>query len=141
MKKTEWTSNATYQKLFDKEQELITEDACVEFYDKTHPLYLETDASGIRPGVPLLKTRSDTSCPRDKSTRQQHVQTHCICKGELVNAERKYNNNERETLGILPGLRKFHHYCFVRELSIITDHKLLVAILEKDVPTLYQKIQ
>ena len=27
--------------------------------------------------------------------------------------------------------KKLHHYCFAREVSIITDHKTLVAILKK----------
>ena len=39
------------------------------------------------------------------------------------------------------GLEKFHHYCFVREVSIITDHKPLVAIFKKDVAILSQCIQ
>ena len=43
--KTEWTWNATYQKLFDKAKSVIKEDACMKFYDKTKPLYLDTDAN------------------------------------------------------------------------------------------------
>ena len=39
------------------------------------------------------------------------------------------------------GLERFHHYCFAREVSIITDHKPLVAIFKKDVATLSQQIQ
>ena len=53
----------------------------------------------------------------------------------------RYSNIEREALGILHGLEKFHHYCFAREVHIITDHKPLVAILKKDVATLSQCIQ
>ena len=30
-------------------------------------------------------------------------------------------------------LKMFHNYCFAREVSIITDHKPLVAIFKKDV--------
>ena len=37
---------------------------------------------------------------------------------------------------MLHGLEKFHHYCFVREVGIITDHKPLVAIFNRDVPML-----
>ena len=37
--------------------------------------------------------------------------------------------------------QKFHHYCFTREVSIITDHKPLVAIFKKDVATLLQRLQ
>ena len=38
-------------------------------------------------------------------------------------------------------MEKFHHYCFGREVHIITDHKLLVSIFKKDVATLSQHIQ
>ena len=34
-----------------------------------------------------------------------------------------------------------HHYCFAREVLIITDHKSLVAIFKTDVATLSQHIQ
>ena len=39
------------------------------------------------------------------------------------------------------GLEKFHHYCFGREVLVITDHKLLVSIFKKDVATLSHRIQ
>ena len=38
---------------------------------------------------------------------------------------------EREALGKVYGLKIFHHYCFVKEMSIITDHKPLVSIFKK----------
>ena len=44
-------------------------------------------------------------------------------------------------MDILHGLEKFHHYCFAREVSIITDHKPLLAIFKKDVATLSHRIQ
>ena len=34
-----------------------------------------------------------------------------------------------------------HHYCFAREVNVITNHKPLVAIFKKDVVTLSQRIQ
>ena len=33
--KTEWTLNATYQKLFDMTKSIIKEDACMKFYNET----------------------------------------------------------------------------------------------------------
>ena len=67
MSKTEWTWNATYQKLFNKAKSIITEDADMKFYNETQPLFLETDASGVGLGAALLQTTSGTSCPRDKA--------------------------------------------------------------------------
>ena len=59
----------------------------------------------------------------------------------LTDVEWRYSNIEHEALGILHGLEKFHHYCFGREVLIITDHKLLVSMFIKDVATLLQCIQ
>ena len=52
-----------------------------------------------------------------------------------------YSNIEREALDILHALEKFHHYCFAHEVNIITNHKPLVAILEKDVTGLLHRLQ
>ena len=62
--KTEWTWNADYQKLFERAKSIIKADACMEFYDGTKSLYLETDASEGGLGTGLLQTRNCTSCPR-----------------------------------------------------------------------------
>ena len=59
----------------------------------------------------------------------------------LTGADCRYSNIEREALGILHGLEKFHHYCFAREVHVITNHKLLVAIFQKDVAMLSQCTQ
>ena len=59
----------------------------------------------------------------------------------LMGAKSRYSNIEHETLGILHGLDKFYHYCFSREVLIITDHKPLVSMFKKDVAKLSQCIQ
>ena len=111
----------------------------MKFYNETQPLYLETNASGVRLGASLLQTRSGTSCPRDKTTDNIISRPIAFDSKSLSSVERWYTNIEREALGILYGLKKFHHYCFVRRESIITNHKPLVTISKKDVATLSQK--
>ena len=59
----------------------------------------------------------------------------------LTSTEHRYSNLEREALGILHHLEKFHHYCFTRDVTVITDHKPLVAIFKNDVVMLSQRIQ
>ena len=54
----------------------------------------------------------------------------------LTGAEHRYSNIKHEALGVLHGLEKFHHYCFSREVLVITDHKPLVSMFKKDVATL-----
>ena len=48
-------------------------------------------------------------------------------------SEWHYNNIEHEASWILHGLEKFHYYCFMREVCIITDHKPYVGVLSKNV--------
>ena len=38
-----------------KQKKLITKDACMQVYDDSKPLYLETNASGIGLGAGLLR--------------------------------------------------------------------------------------
>ena len=131
-RKTDRTWNATYQELFHKAKMKITESMCTKFYDETKPLYLETEASGIGLRAALLQTRSATSCPRAKAPDNSILRTIEVASKSLSGAERRYSNIEREALAILHRLDKFHHYCFVRDVSIITDHKPLVAIFKKE---------
>ena len=113
----------------------------MKFYDETQPLYLETDASRVRLSAALLQTGSGKSCPRDKAPDNSTLRPITFASKCLSNMEKRYSNIEREALGILHGLMKFHHHCFIRHVSIITDHKPLVAIFKKDVTMLSQRIQ
>ena len=139
--KTEWTWNATYQKILDRAKSIMKEDKCMKFYDETKPLYTETDMSGVGQGATLLQTRSNTSCPKDEVPDNSLFRPTAVASKSLTGVEKRYSNTEREAQGILYGLEKFHHYCFAREVSIITDHKPLVAIFKKDVATLSQRLQ
>ena len=55
----------------------------------------------------------------------------------ISSTERWYNNIERETLGIIHGLKNFHHYVSWEK----PDHKPLVMLLNKDVTMLLQWLQ
>ena len=55
--KTEWTWNATYQKLFDKAKSIIKEDVCMIFYDETQLLYLETNVKSRTGSCPPINQR------------------------------------------------------------------------------------
>ena len=103
----------------------------MKFYNETLPLYLENNASGMGLGAALLQTRDGTKCPRDITLDSGIFRPIAFASESLTSMERRYSNIEREALGILHGLERFCHYYFAREVSIITDHKPLVAILKK----------
>ena len=139
--KMTWTWNTSYQQLFDKVKSIMKADVCMKFYDDAKPLYLETDTSGVSLGAALLQLCDNTVC--QKGIAPDNITLHPIAfaSKSLMSVEWRYSNIECDALGILHGLEKFHHYCFGREVLIITDHKPLVARFKKDVATLLQHIQ
>ena len=129
--KMTWTWNASYQSLFNKAKLLIKSDMCMKFYDDTKPLYLETDASGVGLGAALLQTWEGTTCQKDMVPDNTILHPIAFASKSLTGAEHRYSNIKREALDILHGLKKFHHYCFAKEVHIVTDHKPLIAIFKK----------
>ena len=75
-----------------------------------------------------------------KDTAPDNIILHPIASvsKSLTGAEQRYSTIKCKALGILHGLEKFRHYCFGREVIVITDHKPLVSIFKKDVATLSQ---
>ena len=136
-----WTWNASYQQLFNKAKPLIKVDVCMKFYDDTKPLYLETDASRIGLRAALLQLWDNTHYQKGTALDNTILCPITFVSKSLTDAKRRYSNIKCEVLGILHGLEKFHHYCFGREVLIITDHKPLISMFKKDVATLSQCIQ
>ena len=87
----------------------------MELYEDTKCLYLETDASGVSLGASLLQTWEGTTC--QKNTVPDNTILHPIAFASkcLTGTECRYRNIERGALGILHGLKKFHHYWFCKE--------------------------
>ena len=139
--KVTWTWNASYQSLFNKAKLLIKFDMCMKFYDDTKTLYLETDAPGVCLGAALLQTQEGTTCQKDTVPDNTILCPIAFASKSLMGIECKCSNIERDVLGLLHGLEKFHQYCFTREVHVITDNKLLVSIFKKDVAMLSQCIQ
>ena len=118
--KAMWTWDASYQQWFEKAKSLIKVEMCMKFYDDTKPLYLETDASGISLGAALLQLRDNTTCQTHMAPDNTILCPIAFASKSLMGTECRYSNIVREALGILHGLEKFHHYCFSREVLIIT---------------------
>ena len=138
--KTMRTWNASYQALFKKAKLLIKVDMCMKFYDNTKPLHLETDTSRIGLGAALLQTHEGTACQKDIAPDNTSLCLITFASKSVTGAEHRYSNIEREALGFIHGLEKFHR-CFAREVLVITNHKPLAAIFKKDMATLSKCIQ
>ena len=106
-----------YQHLYDRPKKIIKKDACIEFYDASRPLYLETNASSVSLEAKLLQVRNGINCGCDEVSDNTTLHPVAFTSKSLFSAEWCYSNKEREALGILYSLEKFHHYCFAKEYA------------------------
>ena len=90
--------------MFDKAKAVIKEDACMNIFHETKPIYIETDMSRVRLEATLLQTRSNTSCPRDEAPDNSILRPIAFSSKSLTGAEKRYINIERRALGILYSL-------------------------------------
>ena len=104
-------------------------------------VYLETDTSCIGLGTKLLWVKDNVNCRHDDVIDNEVLQPFAFANKSLSIAEWCYSNIEQEALGILCELEKLYKYYFVKEVCIITDHKLLYEIFNKDVAMLSQQLQ
>ena len=56
-----------------------------------------------------------------------------VARMKLTSPMRRYSNVQREGLGILHNLERFHNYCLTCEVKRVTDHKPSVAVMRNDV--------
>ena len=104
----------------------------LRYYRPDLDLYLETDASGVAIGMVLLQN--------DENDRNS---LYPIAYGSktLTSAETRYANIECELLGMVGGLEKFDYFTFGRPVTVLTDHKPLIAISKKSLVNAPPRLQ
>ena len=63
------------------------------------------------------------------------------CSKTLTDAETRYANIEHELLGVAGGLEKFHYFTFGRPVTVLIDHKPLIAISKKSLVNTPPRLQ
>lgn len=114
----------SHQQAFNSLKAELSSTRILKYFDETKPLFLEVDASGRGLGAALLQ-----KCEKDDG--RGDLQPIAYASKALTEAETRYANIEREMLAILFGLERFHYYTYGRKITVITDHKPLVAIASK----------
>ena len=101
---------------------LCKEGTMLKYYKPELDLFLETDASGKGIGMALLQ-----------SDINEKESLYPITYGSktLTPVEMRYANIERELLGVVGALEKFHYFTYGCPVTVITDHKPLIAIAKK----------
>ena len=91
--------------------------------------------------LPYYKTEVVQAAQETRHQTTAKLRPIMFARKSLSSVERRCSNIEGEALGILYRFKKFHHYCFVRDMSVIADIKPLVTIFKKGVTTLSQRLQ
>ena len=89
---------------------LCKEGKILRYYRQELELFIETDASGKGIGMALLQSEND-----------ERSSLYLIAFGSktLTSAETRYVNIERELLGMVGALEKFHYFTFGRPVVIL----------------------
>lgn len=113
------------QEAFEKFKEILLSDLLLTHYDPSLPIMIAADASSTGIGCVAYHTYGDQSMKAFYHTSRR-----------LTPAEQKYSQIEKEGLGIVFGVKKFHKYLWGRRFTIFTDHRPLLTIFSnsKGVP-------
>ena len=60
---------------------------------------------------------------------------------KLTDTDTRYAKIERELLGMVGGLEKFHYFTFGHPVQILTDHKPLISISKKSLVSVPPRLQ
>ena len=65
----------------------------------------------------------------------------CYASRALTKTEQNYQNLEREALGTIWGIEKFHYFLYGKEFTLETNQKPLVSIYKKHMIDISPRVQ
>lgn len=104
------------QKAFDELRNALCETQILCYFDPKAETRVIADASPVGLGAVLQQRHGKDWKPVYYASRS------------LSNTEQKYSQTEREALGLVWAVEKFHVYLYGREFELVTDHKPLEVI-------------
>ena len=97
--------------------------------------------------LPYFNINAETTLQTDASKKGlaacliQNGKVVCYASRVLTKTEQKYQNLEREALGTIWGMEKFHYFLYGKELTLGTDQKPLVSIYKKHMVDISPRVQ
>lgn len=110
-----WEWGDEQQRAFEQMKEIVTKAPILSYYDPNEQLVIQCDASQSGLGCVLMQKGRPLS----------------YASRALTTTEAKYAQIEKEALAILFSVKKFHQYTFGRNVTVMSDHKPLQAIVKK----------
>ena len=97
--------------------------------------------------LPYFDVNAETTLQMDTSKKGlgaciiQKGKVVCYASRALTKTEQNYQNLEREALGTICGMEKFHYFLYGKEFTLETDQKPLVSIYKKHMIDIIPRVQ
>lgn len=111
-----WVWTGECSEIFKRSKTWLCSSSLLTFYDSRLPLRLTTDASARGVGAVLSHVIDGKEKPISFASKM------------LSTAESSYSQLDREALGIIFGIKKFHRYLYGRHFELVCDNKPLTFI-------------
>ena len=97
--------------------------------------------------LPYFNVNAETTLQMDASIKGlgacliQNGKVVCYASRALTKTEQNYQNLEREALGTMWGMEKFHYFLYGKEFTLEADQKPLVRIYKKHMADISPRVQ
>ena len=115
-KDTDFSWNCTYDTAFEQIKEAVVSDTTLRYFDPSLPMTIQVGASQVGLGAALL----------------QNGKPIAFASKALTKIKCQYANIEREMLGAVFGVERFHTYVYGQSFTIESDHKPIESISRKN---------
>ncbi|XP_055681836.1 uncharacterized protein K02A2.6-like [Lutzomyia longipalpis] len=124
-KNARWKWTQQCQKAFIRFKEILTSDLLLTHYDPHLPITIASDASSHAMGCVAYHEYPDGT-----------LKAFYHASRKMTDAEMGYSQIEKEALGIIFAVKKFHRFIYGRNFTLLTDHKPLLSIFgsKKGIP-------
>ncbi|XP_048054388.1 uncharacterized protein K02A2.6-like [Megalobrama amblycephala] len=123
-----WTNN--HEQEWGRLKTLLTTEPVLTFFEPSRRTKISTDASKDGLGAVLLQEEG------------KHWRPVAYASRTMTQAECRYAQIEKECLGLVYGVEKFHSYVYgLPKFVAETDHKPLIAIIKKNLSEMSPRIQ
>ncbi|XP_052133101.1 uncharacterized protein K02A2.6-like [Frankliniella occidentalis] len=111
-----WDWNERCEEAFELSKEMLLKSKALAVYDPSKELILISDASPVGVGAVLAIREGNEEKPVEFMSKM------------LTITQQRYSQLEREALGIIIALQKFHKYLWGRKFKIVTDNMPLKSM-------------
>ena len=124
-KDTAYSWGPEHDRAFTEVKKEVSSLGVLRYFDPHAETVIETDASLKGLGAVLLQDGKPV----------------CYASKALTETEQRYSNIEREALGVIWGLERFHYFIYGKSCTIHTDHKPLEMIFKKKLSNCPARLQ